>query len=507
MAVHSVTDVATWNTAAAAAVAGDVIEVAAGTYIKAGTASKNTPAFRTTNAGTAGNYIVIKAMGAVEFRAAVTDSGTASAATATTLTDSSKSWTVNQFRPAAAGDYSVKITACTGVPTAVGQYRYITSNTATALTLVEGWAVTPDNTATYEIRANGPMAGSLSNDYVYWTVNNIATDYYAINALFAPGHSDMGHVVLSGADGCVVEGFRITGSRAFYTDNYNGVRLEDCDSCTVKNNRISGIRHTTATNHNGAGIMTYSATNSTFEHNDITDCGVGINIKGETSLAQTGNTIRYNYIYSCEKGIRIDNSLGATQSYCYQNVIANLANTGYAINLGTDVRNWDIYNNTCYNASTGGGGYFINTGGARTNIQLRDNVFVGWTTAIDLGDVTTVSAADDYNYDHVQVGTRFGRFNGSNSAARSNFVTATGKETNGSDAAPGFTNTGSLPAGLAIAGGGAALTSSSTGGVSGAYITGTEEIGLQTTVDAVVVTATTQRINVTSIRRRREALH
>lgn len=137
----------------------------------------------------------------------------------------------------------------------------------------------------------------------------------------------------------------------------------------------------------------------------------------------------------------------------------------------------------------------------------RDNIYAGFTTAIDLGDVPTVDAEDDYNYDHVHVGTRFGRFNGGNKADRSTFSTDTsGKETNGGDGAPGFTNTASLPSGLALSVGGSGLTSSSTSGVVGAYLLGTEEIGVQSALDEVVVAATT-RSNASSIRRRREMFH
>lgn len=88
-----------------------------------------------------------------EGRYLVTDTGTASAGAATTLTDSSKSWPVN-----AHVGRMVRITGGTGS----GQVKYIISNTATALTISGAtggsgnWATNPDNTSTYTIYEGPP---------------------------------------------------------------------------------------------------------------------------------------------------------------------------------------------------------------------------------------------------------------------------------------------------------------------------------------------------------------
>lgn len=68
--------------------------------------------------------------------------GTATAGASTTITDSGKSWSTNEH-----AGRSVIITAGTGS----GQYRRISSNTGTALTVTEAWATTPDNTSQYKI--------------------------------------------------------------------------------------------------------------------------------------------------------------------------------------------------------------------------------------------------------------------------------------------------------------------------------------------------------------------
>lgn len=91
--------------------------------------------------------------------------GTATSGGASTLTDSGKSWGTNQFY-----NYEVRITAGTGI----GQYRTITSNTATQITVSSAWTTQPDATSQYEIQAN--------SDYLYLLGNNAVTMYrYSIS--------------------------------------------------------------------------------------------------------------------------------------------------------------------------------------------------------------------------------------------------------------------------------------------------------------------------------------
>lgn len=69
-------------------------------------------------------------------------SGTATAGGATTLTDTGKSWTTNEFE-----GLKLYVTAGTGA----GQYRTVASNTATVLTVTESWTTNPDNTSQYTV--------------------------------------------------------------------------------------------------------------------------------------------------------------------------------------------------------------------------------------------------------------------------------------------------------------------------------------------------------------------
>lgn len=92
------------------------------------------------------------------------DAGTATAGSSTTITDSTKSWTVNAWR-----NYAVRIIAGTGA----GQILPIASNTATALTVIGTWTTNPDTTSVYVIQGDlfkvylqfGGIAGMVMYNY------------------------------------------------------------------------------------------------------------------------------------------------------------------------------------------------------------------------------------------------------------------------------------------------------------------------------------------------------
>ena len=87
-------------------------------------------------------------------------SGTATAGAASTLTNSAKSWTTNQWT-----NYQIRITAGTGI----GQIRTIASNTGTVITTTAAWTTAPDATSVYAIESN--------DDFLYLIGNNAVTLY------------------------------------------------------------------------------------------------------------------------------------------------------------------------------------------------------------------------------------------------------------------------------------------------------------------------------------------
>jgi hypothetical protein len=82
--------------------------------------------------------------------AAALTSGTATSGASTTLTDTGKAWTTNEF-----ANKRARITGGLGK----GQTRRIASNTATALTVSPAWATTPNSTSTYQVVTPGEERG------------------------------------------------------------------------------------------------------------------------------------------------------------------------------------------------------------------------------------------------------------------------------------------------------------------------------------------------------------
>lgn len=79
--------------------------------------------------------------------------GTATAGGASTLTDSGKAWTTNEH----AGRL-IEITGGTGA----GQYRTISSNTGTEVTVSAPWTTAPDATSTYKIATPRVVTATLT---------------------------------------------------------------------------------------------------------------------------------------------------------------------------------------------------------------------------------------------------------------------------------------------------------------------------------------------------------
>jgi hypothetical protein len=110
----------------------------------------------------------------------IEDNGTASSGAVATLTDTSKTWTTNQFGPSAATSqvgYTLWIYGGTGA----GQVREIVSNTVSALTVSPNFVTPPDNTSLYRVL---PPAHRID------TLDGSGTDlqtimYYPVRSIYA----------------------------------------------------------------------------------------------------------------------------------------------------------------------------------------------------------------------------------------------------------------------------------------------------------------------------------
>jgi hypothetical protein len=148
--------------------------------------------------------------------------GTATSGTTTTLVNSAKTWTTNQWT-----NSQVRIVSGTGA----GQIRTISSNTGTTLT-VPTWTTTPDATSVYSIEGN--------DDFIYYMGSNAVTLYrYSISGGTwttltptaarggAPGAGMSGHWIHSATDSAWTNENAILNGRYIYSFRANGGNLLD----------------------------------------------------------------------------------------------------------------------------------------------------------------------------------------------------------------------------------------------------------------------------------------
>lgn len=132
--------------------------------------------------------------------------GTATAGGASTLTNSAKAWTTNQWT-----NYQIRISGGTGA----GQIRTVASNTGTVITVSAAWTTQPDATSTYSIEGN--------DDFIYFMGNNAVTLYrYSISgnawSTLTPG------VARGGAPGAGMGGTWIHSVSAADWNNENAIQ-------------------------------------------------------------------------------------------------------------------------------------------------------------------------------------------------------------------------------------------------------------------------------------------
>ena len=319
-AVWGSTNRATPNTTEAAD-AGDVVSVAAGTYAYAGTvSSKSIPVYNAANSGTLGNPITFRADGVVVLSA---------------------------------------------------------------------------------VSANSPVIGAYQRDYIKWTADRV-TGYWAITCDgrvpvdevdtddtktgdVVNTKPDTGPVTIWDCTGTTIEGCTIDGGPSInYTDNWNGVRVENGTGFTIRNNVIANFTRSVSggTNHNQTCITLYGAKDGIIEHNDLSNAGAGVYFKdtGVTN-AQNNNRVRYNAIHGVLEAVAFSIT-AEDRNYVYQNLITG-CDFGLVVTGGGLSNDW-IFNNTYYNCaqavvylanSSGSGGRFWNNIAHTSPIGIATNGF------------------------------------------------------------------------------------------------------------------------------------
>lgn len=149
--------------------------------------------------------------------------GTATAGTGTTITNSSKAWATNQWV-----GYQLRITAGTGA----GQIRHVMSNTATSLTVGLSWSVTPDSTSQYSLEGTDNTLFLMGNNavtvYIYSISSNTWIALAPVSARSAaPGAGMSAHWVHSVPDADWTNENAIQNGRYIYSCRGGGASAID----------------------------------------------------------------------------------------------------------------------------------------------------------------------------------------------------------------------------------------------------------------------------------------
>jgi hypothetical protein len=206
--------------------------------------------------------------------------GTATAGGASTLTNSAKTWTTNQW-----ANSQVRIVSGTGA----GQIRTIASNTGTVLTTSAAWTTAPDATSVYSIEGN--------DDFIYYMGSAAVTLYrYSISAgtwttlsptaarAAAPAVGMSGHWVWDATDAAWINESAILNGRYIYSFRGGaGAVLDRYD--IALNTWGSGLTYAPATEVFGAGSKYVYRDNAIYVQKDA-----------------TGRWFRYNVVTSEQDG-------------------------------------------------------------------------------------------------------------------------------------------------------------------------------------------------------------
>lgn len=337
----------------------------------------------------------------------------------------------------------------------------------------------------------GPMIGCSSKNYIVW-------DHFIIDDYYGGSVADTGPVAFHIATGCQLINSEVLGHSGSYywgyatfNNNYRLVGIEPASFITVKNNRIHRAQDgVNPGGENEAGIMAYSMDDTIIEHNEIYDVGVGVFLKGEpVTTTMERNRIRYNLIYNANHvGVRV---LDGSDNLVYQNIIKG-SNAGVRIGFDDPDRT-RVVNNTIYDTTSG----FVPQDDNMVDTHFKNNLVVGVTSDRAIYGLTAVIGTQSMTLDrnmYYNV-SPFADYDGPTYT----FATWQGtygydlNSVNGTD--PQFVNAAGgnfrIQNATALTLGRVVESIGGTNGATipvGAYITGNEVIGLETSTSSAGVT-------------------
>lgn len=263
---------------------------------------------------------------------------------------------------------------------------------------------------------NGPIIGSNGQDYVEWyadvtqghrwDITNDGANDPTSTAGTVNIASDTGSVVLWGANHCLIEGVTVDGGGGPFESNYNGVRLESCTFCTVRNNTIHHFSGGSSDN-NASGVTIYGGNDNIIEHNDIYDVNSGVVFKDtEATIGPAeNNRVRYNLFDNIHLngvefsfiGYGVGHVNAEGTNYIYQNIFTNVQSAVQANGInhaGTQGQNW-VYNNTFYNIE-----YGVNQNSTHAGAKVWNNIFSDVDVNMMFSDGGAGEAVAECSYQH-----------------------------------------------------------------------------------------------------------
>lgn len=347
-------------------------------------------------------------------------------------------------------------------------------------------AATGTNYTLQHSRICPTVGAGAGKHYIIW-------DGFIVDEANAPKCSSTGVATVisnnSGFQNCT-----IIGTNSLVNDNHPGAYFEDANFGFVKNCTIRHIYTLGVRGANEAGIMLYDSNDSLFEHNDISDTGMGISIKGiHGGDTQLRTIARYNLIYDCLAAFEL---VGSDQSAIYQNIMYDIGSSlgmfFWVTSLVEGLPNGWIVNNTAYNLSSGADGAFVFNSSGTTNwgpLVVWNNIISTTPRAFNVGGGATAMPPGNVDFQHDvyhAVSGTFAQFATTYNTTTWQAIPQDNVAPALATATPNFTNTTThdfhpLAAYIATQG----RVVHSIGGVdgatipAGAYITGSECIGLE----------------------------
>ena len=250
------------------------------------------------------------------------DAGTATSGAASTLTDSTKSWTTNRWT-----NYVVRIMAGTGA----GQYRPIASNTSTALTIVGTWTTNPDSTSVYTIQGDPDKMYIQLGGIAAMAIHNLDSQVPTFGRQQDWGIARIGSATVAGHQPISINTLaNATNTATITTSHPHQFRVGDLVTVrgatdanfNVTNVAIASVPSTTTFTYTMAGtpaVTTFATAQSTTTFVDVT--------KNWTTNQWAGYTL-YNYTAA------ITASNGSTTAQVFR-IASNTSNTLTLVAAGT----------------------------------------------------------------------------------------------------------------------------------------------------------------------------